>query len=464
MKDKVLQTIRDNSMFDIGDKVIVAVSGGADSMSLLNILYEVKNQLKITIAVAHINHCLRGKDSDEDEAFVEDFCIKNNIEVYIKKVDINKVAEELGISTESAGREARYTFFNFIKDKINAQKIALAHNANDQAETLLMHIMRGSGMEGLTGIKPVRDNLYVRPLINIKREEIEQYCTTNRIKYRTDKTNFENIYARNKVRLELVPYIKKNFNNDIVSTLSRLADTIRKDNEYLDSLAEKKYKSYCENDKGKVIIYKRIFLEEEAILTRIIRRAILEVKGDLNNLEKVHIYDIIDIQKNNTGKKVSLPGNLQAYNNYGDIIIYGNNKNEICKNIYEGSYILQNDNNNIDSLGIKIQLRNIKRKEITEFKTNGLMKYFDADKIRDIVILRFRREGDRFTPIGMTGSKKLKDLFIDLKIPKEERDKIPLICFGNEISWVVGYQISNKFKVSDETKNILEISVKEENS
>ncbi|MDP4177663.1 MAG: tRNA lysidine(34) synthetase TilS [Bacillota bacterium] len=464
MKDKVLQTIRDNSMFSIGDKVIVAVSGGADSMSLLNILYEVKDQLKITIAVAHINHCLRGKDSDEDEAFVEDFCIKNDIEVYIKKVDINKLAEELGISSESAGREARYTFFNFIKEKINAQKIALAHNANDQAETLLMHIMRGSGMEGLTGIKPVRDNIYVRPLINIKREEIEQYCALNEIKYRTDKTNFENIYARNKVRLELVPYIKTNFNNDIVSTLSRLADTIRKDNEYLDSLAEKKYKNYCENDRGKVIIYKRIFLEEEAILTRIIRRAILGVKGDLNNLEKVHIYDIINIQKNNTGKKVSLPGNLQAYNNYGDIIIYDNNKNKICKDIYKSSYILKNDNNNIDSLGLKIQLRNIKRNEITDFKTNGLTKYFDADKIKDIIILRFRREGDRFTPIGMTGSKKLKDLFIDLKVPKEERDKIPLICFENEIAWVVGYQISNKFKVNNETKNILEISIEEGNS
>lgn len=463
MIDRVIETIRDNSMFSPGDKVIVAVSGGADSMSLLNILYDVRDQLGISLAVAHVNHCLRGNEADEDEEYVKQFCIKKGIEVYIKRVDVNRLAEEKGISCESAGREARYSFFSEVKERINAQKIALAHNANDQAETMLMHIIRGSGMEGLTGIKPVRDVVYVRPIINVKREEIERYCRENNLEFRTDKTNFENIYARNKIRLELIPYIKNNFNEDIISSLNRLGDTIQKDNEYLDFLAEEKYKSYCENNNGKVIIYKKTFSEKESILTRIIRKALAEVKGDLNNFEKVHIYDIINIQKNFTGKKVSLPCNIEAYNNYGDVIIYDYKKDKIIKNPCIDAYILEkNTTNYISSLKVKITIRKVGNNEKIDFKTHVLTKYFDADKLERDITLRFRKEGDRFTPLGMKGSKKLKDYFMDLKIPREERDKVPLICCGDDIVWIVGYQVDNRFKVDKGTKNILEINIERE--
>ena len=217
-------------MFSEGDKVIVAVSGGPDSISLLHLLHSVKEELHISLVVAHINHCLRGDESDKDEAYVKEICKELKIQHYVRRADIHSIAEKNCVSCETAGREVRYEFFSELLKELNADKIALAHNANDQAETVLMRIMRGTGMEGLVGIKPIRDKIFIRPLINIKREDIEKYCLENHLEPRLDKSNMENIYNRNKVRLELIPYIQENFNKDIISTINRLSSTINKDN------------------------------------------------------------------------------------------------------------------------------------------------------------------------------------------------------------------------------------------
>lgn len=455
MIDKVINTIYENNMFIKGDKVIVAVSGGPDSMCLLNILYRLKDELGISLAVAHVNHGLRGEEADEDEAYVKKFCDSIKVEYYSIKIDIYKISKEKGISCESAGRESRYEFFEDVRKKINAQKIALAHNANDQAETVLMRIIRGTGLDGLIGIKPVRDGKFVRPLINSTRDEIEEYCRVNDISCRIDKTNFENIYTRNKIRLELLPYIKENFNKDIIGTLIRLSNIIEKDNEFIEQVSEEKYKKYCENNSEKVIIYSRAFREPEAIVTRIIRRAYNDLKGNLYDLEKIHIYDIINIQKNSTGKKIMLKGGIEASNNYGDIQIY-KFKAQDSTNIKK-QYNLELGTNEALEFSLKVSLRKIDKEEKVSLKNNNLIKFFDYDKIKNNILLRYRREGDRFNPFGMKGSKKLKDIFIDMKIPKEERDKIPLVCFGDEIAWIVGYKVSDRFKVDKETKNILEI-------
>lgn len=455
MIDKVISTIEKNHMFKKGDKVIVAVSGGPDSMCLLNILYKLKDELGISLAVAHVNHGLRGEEADEDEAHVKKICDSIKVEYYSIKIDIYKISKEKGISCESAGRESRYEFFETIMKKINAQKIALAHNANDQAETVIMRIIRGTGLDGLTGIKPVRDEKFVRPLINSTRDEIEEYCKINEISCRIDKTNFENIYTRNKIRLELLPYIKENFNKDIIGTLIRLSDTIEKDNEFIEHVAEEKYKRYCENNNEKVIIYNKAFRESEAIVTRIIRRAFNDLKGNLYNLEKIHIYDIINIQKNSTGKKIMLKDGIEASNNYGDIHLYKSKNPESIES--NKQYNLALGANAFLGYKYNIYLRKIGRTEKINLTDNTFVKYFDYDKIKNAIIVRYRREGDRFNPFGMKGSKKLKDLFIDMKVLKEERDKIPLVCFGDEIAWIVGYRISDRFKVDKETKNILEI-------
>ena len=458
MIEKILDTIKTNNMLTHGDNVIVAVSGGPDSTCLLHILHKLKEKFNITLYAAHVNHCLRGEESDKDEEYVKEFCRALGIECFSRRIDINRLAEERGLSTESAAREARYEFFEELIKDLNAQKIALAHNANDQAETVLMRIMRGTGMEGIIGIKAVRGNIFIRPLINIKRESIDGYCEDNNLLPRIDKTNLESIYTRNKIRLELIPYIMENFNSDIVTTLNRLADTIARDNYYLEKIASEKYKSYCERNDKKVIIDKNAFKEHEAVITRILRQALNELKGNLYNVEKVHIYDLINLQKSGTGKRITLPSNVVGYNNYENIELF---IGKACENSEdEKEYTLNiNEENYVEFFNLRVSVKLISGNEKIDFKEKLQVKYFDFDKIMGSITVRTRRRGDYFTPFGMKGRKKLKDFFMDLKISQEERNRIPLICFGEHIAWIVGYRSSENYKIDKTTKNILEIKV-----
>ncbi|HDK7158572.1 TPA: tRNA lysidine(34) synthetase TilS [Clostridium botulinum] len=458
MKDVVINTIKKYNMIEDNDKIIVGVSGGPDSMCLLHMLCLLKDELRIKdIYVAHINHGVRGAESDADEKYVENFCYMNNLGFFSKTIDMNKIAKEKGISSESAGREARYDFFNYLRKELGAQKIATAHNANDQAETVLMRIMRGTGLQGLIGINPIRDGVYIRPLINVLREDIEYYCEKYKLNPRIDKTNLQSIYTRNKIRLELIPYIKDNFNEDIVNTLCRFSNIVSKDNSYLEEVSKDKFQIYCTKKTQRVIIDKRVFLEHESISTRILREAILYINKNLYNLEMKNIYDILELSLNTTGKFINLPSNIRAENIYGDIHLY-----KECNNINEINNIhceLKIGRNKIEDLNINLKMYSI-RDHNHNINDNKYVQYFDYDKIsNEKIYLRNRKHGDKFTPLGMKGSKKLKDFFIDLKIPREERDRLELICFGDEIAWIVAYRTSNNFKVDKNTKNVLEITV-----
>ena len=321
MLQKIIETIKENAMFNKGDKIIVGVSGGPDSMCLLHILNTLRNTYFIDIVAAHLNHGLRGKDADEDEEYVKKFCENNNIEFYSKRVNIDELSNAWGISSEMAGREARYSFFQELFSKLDANKIAIAHNANDQCETILMRIIRGTGLEGLEGIKPVRDGRYIRPLIKITRDEIEDYCDKNNINPRIDKTNLENIYSRNKVRLELIPYIKENFNSHIIEVVNRLGENIKVDNDFMEKKSKEFFGKYCIMTPNKVKIKSEAFNEHKALLSRMIRKAVEVIKGNLVNFERVHVEYVISLQRGNTGKEIELPGGIRALNNYGEIIL-----------------------------------------------------------------------------------------------------------------------------------------------
>lgn len=470
MIERVINYIEDNSMLQKGDKVIVAVSGGPDSVCLLHLLNELKSIFNIELYAAHVNHCLRGSESDEDEKYVKRFCDSLGIAVHCKRIDIEKYAKEKNISCETAGREARYGFFAELMEELGAQKVALAHNSNDQAETILMRIMRGTGIEGLRGILPVRDGIFIRPILGTTREEIENYCIEKNLNPRIDKTNLQNIYNRNKVRLELIPYIQRNFNKDIISVLNRLSVLINKDSEFLEELAEEKYHRYCLCKDNSVIIDKSAFLEKDAMLTRIIRKAITKFSGNLNDIESIHIYDIISLQKTGTGRKISLPRRITVENIYEDIIIKKadsetNIKQSILRQLVDKkdlTLLKEGCQEYISELSINIRMQVIPNNSKIDFKAEVLTKYFDYDKIKDDIIIRTRREGDRFIPYGMKGSKKIKDMFIDLKIPKDKRDSIPLLCFGSEIIWIIGYRVSDNYKITKETRNILEVRIRGE--
>ena len=240
LEEKVLDTIKKYNLIKENDTIVIGVSGGPDSMTLLNVLYSLKEVLKINIVVAHINHMLR-KEADSETEYVQKFCENINIECFVKRADINNISKQKKVSTELAGREERYNFFEYVAKKVGATKIATAHTANDNAETVLMNLMGGSSTSGLKGIEAIRDERYIRPIIECTRTEIENYCEEKKLNPKYDKSNEENVYTRNKIRNKLIPYIQKEFNPNIIETINRLSKIVSKDEEFFHKIVEKEY-------------------------------------------------------------------------------------------------------------------------------------------------------------------------------------------------------------------------------
>ena len=248
---KVESIIEKYEMIYEGDRIVAGVSGGPDSMCMLHILLRLKDKYNLSIFVAHLNHQFRGKEADDDAEYVKHICEEWGIPVFIKVFDVPAYAKETGLSAEEAGREIRYKLYDEVAKKVNGEKIAVAHNMNDHIETILMNLLRGSGIEGLKGIEAVRDRI-IRPLINVERDEIEEYCWMNGISPRIDKTNLQPIYGRNKIRLELIPYIKNNYNPNIMSTLYRFSDIAFLENDYMDKEAENLFFEVASNYKNSI--------------------------------------------------------------------------------------------------------------------------------------------------------------------------------------------------------------------
>ena len=311
MKNKILETIKKYNMIENGEKVVLAVSGGPDSICMLDILNDIKNDedidINFEIVVAHVNHMIR-KEAEEDEKYVKKYCQEKQIEFYSKSIDVQKMANNNKIGIEEAGRNVRYDFFDEILERTNAQKIAIAHNKNDNVETVLMHIIRGSGINGLKGIEPKRGK-YIRPLIECERNEIEEYCAQKNLQPRIDKTNFENEYTRNKVRNLLIPYIQKEFNPNLIKTIDRLSNLVAEEENYMDRQVEKAYKEMLISEKEKEIQLdlKTFNIQEKVIKSRIILYTITRLFGNSKGLEKIHIEDIIKLCSNNIGNKYLTP-------------------------------------------------------------------------------------------------------------------------------------------------------------
>lgn len=312
MINKVLQTIKKYNLIENGDRLVLGVSGGPDSICMLSILNKIrndeKNKLQFEIVVAHINHMIRVEAKD-DEIFVKQFCEKINVPFYSKSIDIQKIANNNKVGTEEAGRNERYKFFDEILEKTHSNKIAIAHNKNDKVETMIMNILRGSGISGLKGIEPIKNNKYIRPLIECERFEIEQYCKDNNIEARIDKTNFENVYTRNKIRNIIIPYIKKEFNPNIIQTMDRLSELVKEEDEFLEKLVQKIYKELLIEEKTKEIVLdlKKFNKEEKVIKSRLLLYTISRLLGTTKGIEKVHIEDVIVLIEKNIGNKYLTP-------------------------------------------------------------------------------------------------------------------------------------------------------------
>mgnify|MGYP000483722803 FL=1 len=308
LEDKVLNTIKRYEQIKSGDTIVVGVSGGPDSICLLNVLKNLQNELKINIVVAHINHMIR-KEADSETEFVQDFCKQRDIKCFVKKADVLQIAKEKKLGTEEVGRKIRYDFFEEVKNLVGGNKIATAHNANDNAETVLMNFLRGSGSTGLKGIEPIRDNKLIRPIIECTRQEIEQYCNEKGLNPKYDKTNQESIYTRNKIRNMLIPYIQENFNPNIIETINRMSHLIATDEMYFKSIVKQSYKEtfISRTEKEIILDLKKFNVLEKVIKSRLIIYTINELLGTTNGIEKIHIEDVIKLCKNNIGNKYLTP-------------------------------------------------------------------------------------------------------------------------------------------------------------
>lgn len=311
MKEEVLKTIKKYNLIESGDKLVLGVSGGPDSISMLNVLREIAEDetidLKFQIVVSHINHNIR-KEAKEDEEFVKKYCDENNIKFFSKSIDVEKIANNSKIGIEEAGRKVRYEFFDEVLKETNSNKIAIAHNKNDKVETMIMNVLRGSGLLGLKGIEPKRGK-YIRPLIEIEREKIEEYCEEKNLNPRIDKTNFDNTYSRNKVRNEVIPYIKQEFNPNIIKTLDRLSELVKEEDTYVEKQVEKAYQEiFIEGNNEKIILNLKKFNNyEKVIKSRIVLYTITRLFGSSKGIEKIHIDDILKLCKNNIGNKFLTP-------------------------------------------------------------------------------------------------------------------------------------------------------------
>mgnify|MGYP002615100892 FL=1 len=306
LKEQVLNTIKKYDLINENDKIICGVSGGPDSICMLDILKDLKEELKFELIVCHVNHLIR-EEAISDEEYVVNYCKVNNIKYYVKRIDVKKYADNNKQGTEEAGRNVRYEFFEEILQKEGANKIAIAHNKNDKIETIIMNMLRGSGISGLKGIEPKRENKYIRPLIETERTSIEEYCEEKNLRPRIDKTNFINDCTRNKIRNVVIPYIKNEFNPNIINTMDRLSSIIEEENRYLEKITIDVFeKLKIKEEKGHLVLKLKEFNKQDIVIKkRLILYAINKTIGNVQNIEKVNINDIIKLCEKNIGNKLN---------------------------------------------------------------------------------------------------------------------------------------------------------------
>lgn len=462
--EKILAAVQENRLVEPGDGVVVGVSGGPDSVCLLHVLHSLQEILKIRLYAVHINHMLRGGEADADEEYTVSLCSRLDIPLVTVRKDIAAMAASTGLSLEEAGRDVRYSEFRKHASAVGAVKIAVAHNRNDQAETVMMNIIRGTGTAGLSGMEYKRDDV-IRPLLDVDRDEIERYCNEAGLSPRTDSSNLEQDFTRNRVRLGLFPYINEKFGASIVDSLCRLSQNASMDERFIDKCASEGFEKAVVERKVHLVSFDIGQLRDldPAVRIRVLRIGITHVSGSTKGIGNVHYKALLElVDKGTTGSAAELPGGIRAVVSYDVIRIFsvkaantGNSSDEE----YSVQLIIPGVTF-VPALGSEMTAsviipENIDKNNMVGYNPN--VQYFDYDKVKQGINIRNRRNGDIFKPLRSNGTKKLKEFFIDAKIPREDRSKIPMLAIGNEIIWIIGYKISDKFKVTENTRSVLKI-------
>ena len=485
--NKVINFINTHHMIEAGDLVAVGVSGGADSVCLLHLLQRMSKEISCRLVAVHVDHGVRA-ESATDAAYVEQLCREMGIPFYLQKVDMNGYAKEHGLSAEEAGRQLRYAAFEEALNKYNqgkeACKIAVAHNANDRAETMLFHVFRGSGIRGLQSIRPVRENI-IRPILCLEREEIERYLAEEHLEYRQDSTNEEDTYTRNKIRHHILPYAEREICPGAVTHMGELADILAETEHYLEGQTERIYEMYVEEvgseelpvagirpeEKMRCLSVQgeQLLSEDPVMYKRVLLACMERLAPYRKDITGQHIADIVKLLTSKGSKELSLPYGIKAYKEYDRLIL--------CQNTDGGFYRVGHDKAtdrqyevepptdifvpNVGTYAFTLVENNVFFHENQQnIPENRYTKWFDYDKITTTLLLRTRKQGDYITIDKALHTKSVKQYMIDVKIPKMHRDNMYILADGAHVLWIPGYRISERYKVDENTRHILQVQLR----
>lgn len=470
IRKRVADYIKQNNMIDHGDVIVAGVSGGADSMCLLNLLLDLRDIWDIEIVAVHVHHGIRGQAADDDMEYVKEFCKFKGIEFAGFYFDIPAIALKMRVSEEEAGRLKRYEAFNQVCEGKEAEgrkcKIAVAHNMDDNSETFLFNLFRGTGLKGLTGIRPVRDRI-IRPVLCLGRSDIVEYLSEKEIEYKTDATNLETDYTRNKIRLRLLPYIEENINDGARVNINRTSAMLSEVSSYMEKQALAAYNKNINihNDNEKIDISQNLWKEDNIIIKMVIRMAVEKAAGRLKDITSRHIESVVQLGNNQVSRSVNLPYNIKAVKTYDGITLKKAEKQEGAAIKQQGKTAAEALDKAEEILNVEFFLDElsdckyrveldegdmtfcIEKNTFLDLSEKGYTKLMNCDILKDKLSVRHRRSGDYMIIDSAGRKKKLKDMLIDLKIPREDRDNILLLAKGQEILWIVGYRMSERCKV-----------------
>lgn len=466
--EKVFAFVQRNNLLEDDFTVVVAVSGGADSVALLHILHALKNERLpgLRLHVAHLNHRLRKEESEEDAAFVKDLAEHLSLSFTVESIDVGALAKQQGQNLEETARLLRYDFLKRVAQEIGAERIATGHTMDDQAETLLMRLLRGSGPEGLSGIHPLVDGLIIRPLLCVKREQILDYCREAGLAFRIDSTNLSLDYTRNRIRQRLLPLLAE-FNPQVVEALARTADLLREEDEFLRNMALQAIAEVCADVRRcrksskpcRLILPVDLFLSgHKSLRRRILREAIRLSYGHLERIEMIHLQAVEALLgQQKSGKRVVLPGGITVAREF-DRLIFAPAASAAEPYLYE-----LNEGESLQIQGLKLRLKRVRKCNYSAKAGGHLAALLDEKKVDLPLLVRPRRAGERYRPVGSRREKKIKDLMIDYKIPVSARSLWPVVVASgsDEIIWSPRLPASARFVAADQTKSCLLIEAEE---
>jgi len=457
MLTKVKAWIEKYTMLATGDKILVACSGGPDSLALLHIFNEFSAEYNISVFAAHVDHMFRGAESAQEAAFVVDFCQQRGIVCYHTAIDVPKFIRETGLSGQDAARVVRYRYLRSVAQELGGAKIATGHHRDDQAETVLIHILRGAGSAGIQGIQPVNGDV-IRPLLAVSRGEITEYCLAHHLEPQVDSSNLKTNYLRNRIRLILLPELEKQYNSAIKDALCRTAIIVGDEHDYIQTAARNMLSQVLVDQGGQLFMDAKVLQPLHiAVKREIFRLAIKKKQGNLTGISYHHVETLLELLSiGRVGSVIQLPGELVVYKSYEGLYLGGNDVKLLSKADFPAQVLSVPGTTHIPELGIMITAALAEIREVTSHSHSGV---FDWETLTPPLFVRTRRDGDRFQPLGFHGSKKIKDFFIDTKVPRQVRDCTPIICDSRSIIWVGGYRQAEAGKVTAITKKFLKITI-----